>query len=204
MEERQHTDGHLLLIHELHGGVVHLGHVGHQVPESKLFSSQRKGGRCYLWVSLTPLGTPVVPELKGKTATSSGETETLKYSLQSDNMKTRRVSPRHQVSTTLVRLELEEGVSGVLDGDDLDVGAGGGLLHLPRQLLAGDDQLGLAVAQLAPDLPGGVDRVEGGQHQPGLGGRHEEDRILRDVGEEGGHHLARLRPGPEEAAACPA
>ena len=35
VEERQHTDGRLLRAHELHGGVVQLGHVGHQVPETK-------------------------------------------------------------------------------------------------------------------------------------------------------------------------
>ena len=32
VEERQHTDGCLLRAHELHGGVVQLGHVRHQVP----------------------------------------------------------------------------------------------------------------------------------------------------------------------------
>ena len=35
VEERQHTDGRLLRAHELHGGVVQLGHVGHQVPGTK-------------------------------------------------------------------------------------------------------------------------------------------------------------------------
>ena len=35
VEERQHTDGRLLRAHELHCGVVQLGHVGHQVPGTK-------------------------------------------------------------------------------------------------------------------------------------------------------------------------
>ena len=92
---------------------------------------------------------------------------------------------------------------GVTHDDGLDVGPGDGLLDLVDELVRGDHHLGLAVDKLAPDLPRCVRGVEGCEHEAGLGGRHQEDRVLGDIGEDGGHHLARLAAQSQEAAGQP-
>ena len=81
--------------------------------------------------------------------------------------QTSDISKRNQVALVSHQLtERRSGVNGVFDNNDLDVIAGSGLLHLICQLTDGDQYLGLAVDQLAPDLPGGVEWVEGGEDQP--------------------------------------
>ena len=124
------------------------------------------------WVSITPLGLPVVPELYGSTARCD------------DGAKLdigRGQSLLHQVGGV--------GMTGdswpvAVEHDEVAVGQPdrcGGLFGLRQQRCDRDQHLGVRIGQLLGDVLGGEQRVDGGGRRAGAQDAVEGDRESRTV-----------------------
>ena len=145
------------------------------------------------WVTTTPLGAPVVPEVYSSVAGSSGVMAAVRRSISA-------ARPGRSAAPSASRsAQVRNGAAGRAGGRVAhdDVPQAGQLVQhrLPAGQLGGavdDRDPGLAVGRHVGDLVRGQRRVEGDRHAPGVQRAQVGQHVLDPVGQHQRHPLPRL------------